>query len=400
MTPKPLDGIRVVDLTRVLAGPYCTMILGDLGAEIIKVEAPATGDDSRHFGPFLDKEGKKSAYFISINCGKESVTPDLKTEPGRKVLADLIKKADVLVENFRPGTLERLGFSEERVKQLNPAIIYATASGFGYSGPDSSSAAYDMIIQSLSGLMSITGTEEGQCVRVGSSIADIVTGLYTAIGIVAALFRRSRTGLGARIDVAMLDSTVSALENAIARYQATREVPRPLGSRHPSITPFESFKTQDSTIVIAAGNDRLFASLCRVLGKPELSADPRFATNAARTAHFRELREIINACLATGATGHWLKALHESHVPCAKVNTVEDLFACRQLKARNMLVPVEGENDFKVAGNPVKFRGEPDVLKKERAPALGEHNDKILTEVLGYSREQIKMLYETGAVTR
>jgi len=400
MTKKPLNGILVIDLTRVLAGPYCTMVLGDLGAEIIKVETPGEGDDARHFGPFLGAGGEKSAYFMSINCGKKSLTLDLKTGRGKDVLADLIRRADVLVENYRPGMLERLGFSEERVKELNPSIIYASVSGFGYSGPDSTNAAYDMVIQSLSGLVSITGTEDGQCVRVGSSIADIVSGLYTTIGIVTALFRRDRSGKrqGSRIDVAMLDSAVSVLENAIARYQTTGEVPGPLGSRHPSVTPFDAFDTSDSTIVIAVGNDKIFRALCEVFGRGELVGDPRFATNAQRTEHHAELKAIVEECLAAETTAHWLDKFRAADVPCAKINTIEDLFSYEQVKARNMLVGVEGETDFKIAGSPVKFRGEGEETVRAHAPALGEHNRHILGELLGYSEADIQKLYEAGAI--
>ena len=400
MTKRPLSDILVIDLTRILSGPYCTMILGDLGAEIIKVETPGMGDDARHFGPFLGADGKKSAYFVSINCGKKSLTLNLKTDRGAGVLADLIAKADVLVENYRPGTLEKLGFSEERVKELNSSLIYASVSGFGYSGPDSANAAYDMVIQSLSGLVSITGTADGQCVRVGSSIADIISGLYATIGIVTALFRRGRSNedQGARIDVAMLDGAVSVLENAIARYQTTGEVPGPLGARHPSVTPFDAFDTSDSTIVIAVGNDKIFRALCEVFGRAELAEDPRFATNAQRTEHHAELKAIVNECLAGRTTDHWIETFGDANVPCAKINTVEDLFNYEQIRARNMLVPVEGAGDFKVAGSPVKFRGEGEVTARPAAPELGEHNEEILAGLLGYSKDDIRELYETGAI--
>ena len=400
MTKKPLDDILVIDLTRVLSGPFCTMVLGDLGAEVIKVEAPGVGDDARHFGPFLDDAGEKSAYFASINCGKKSLTLNLKTDAGKSVLGDLICKADVLVENYRPGTLARLGFSEERIKELNPSLVYASVSGFGYSGPDSPNAAYDMVIQSLSGLVSITGTEDGQCVRVGASIADIVSGLYATIGIVTALFRRGKSddNRGARIDIAMLDSTVSVLENAIARYQITGKAPGPLGARHPSVTPFDAFDTGDSSIVITVGNDKIFRSLCEVFGRGELADDPRFADNAQRTENNAELKAIINECLAAGTTDHWLAAFKDANVPCAKINTVEDLFNYEQIKARNMLVPVEGAGDFKVAGSPVKFRGESEVTARPPAPELGEHNRRILGKLLGYGPEEIQKLYDAGAL--
>ena len=400
MKNKPLAGIRVVDLTRVLAGPFCTMILKDLGAEIIKVETPNIGDDARHFGPFLDKENEKSAYFMSINCGKKSLTLNLKDKDGKKALAKLITQSDVLVENYRPGTLAKLGFTDEHIKELNKSMIVASASGFGYSGPDSKKAAYDMIIQSLSGLMSITGTEEGETVRVGSSISDIITGMYTVIGILSALYRRSTENIGARIDVSMLDSTISVLENGIARYQVTNEVPRPLGSRHPSITPFEAFKTKDSEIIIAAGNDKLFGIMCAVIGKPKLSSDERFKTNNARTENFKELREIITNELKENSTSHWLYELTEAQVPCAKVNNIADLFTYPQVKARNMLLPVDGEKEFRVAGTPIKFIGEDDILKRDKPPALGEHNETILEEILDYSEEEIQKLYNNGVLSK
>jgi CoA:oxalate CoA-transferase len=400
MTKKPLDDILVLDLTRVLSGPYCTMILGDLGAEIIKVETPGLGDDARGFGPFLDDAGQRSAYFASINCDKKSLTLNLKTDEGKSVLADLICRADVLVENFRPGTLARLGFSEERIKELNPSMVYASVSGFGYSGPDSTNAAYDMVIQSLSGLVSITGSEDGQCVRVGSSIADIISGLYTTIGIVTALFRRSEStdDQGARIDVAMLDSAVSVLENAIARYQTTGKTPGSLGARHPSVTPFDAFATSDSSIVITVGNDKIFRSLCEVFGREELADDPRFATNAQRTEHHAELKEIITECLSGGTTAHWTEMFKAADVPCAKVNTIADLFDYEQVKARNMLVPVASEADFMVAGSPVKFRGEDELTARGAAPQLGEHNQEVLGQLLGYNTEDIEKLHEAGAI--
>jgi CoA:oxalate CoA-transferase len=396
VSQPPLAGIVVIDLTRVLAGPFCTMILHDLGARVIKVETPGTGDDSRAFGPFLDEAQTKSSYFMSINCGKQSLTLNLKTEGGRAVLADLLRKADVLVENYRPGTLAKLGFPDETIRSLNPHLIYASASGFGYTGPESRKAAYDMIIQALSGLMSITGTEDGRLVRVGSSVADIFTGIYTALGILAALFRRAREGVGARLDIAMLDSTVSVLESAIARYQVSQVPPGPLGSRHPSITPFESFKTQDGEIIIAAGNDRLFAALCDVIGRPDLPANPLFKTNGLRTENFKPLRDIIHDALAHNTSAHWLRELDQAQVPCAKIHTVPDLFAYEQIKARRMLLPVEGETNFLVAGSPLKFSGEPEPATKPKPPALGEHNDAILRGVLGYSDSRIAELAAGG----
>ena len=395
---KPLHGIRVVDLTRVLAGPYCTMILRNLGAEIIKVEAPS-GDDSRGYGPFLGNDPKKSAYFYSINSGKKSVSLDLKKEEGKTILQDLIKVSHVLIDNFRPGTLSRLGFSDEKIRELNPDIIYATASGFGYSGPDQEKAAYDSIIQALSGIISITGTENGETVRVGTSISDIITGSFTAVGIISALFRKEKQGTGARIDVAMLDSAVSVLENAIARYQVGGENPKPLGSRHPSITPFETFKTKDADIMISAGNDKLFAALCKTLGKEALATDPRFADNAARTENYQTLRDIINGLLKPEPISVWLKRLDAANIPCAKINTVRDLFESEQLKTRNMLLPIDGKDDFKIAGNPIKFADVPESETAGKPPELGEHTREILGDLLGYSSDTIAQLYQSKVLT-
>lgn len=394
---RPLNGIRVLDLTRVLAGPYCTMILKNLGAEIIKVEAPQ-GDDSRQFGPFIEGSPKKSAYFYSINCGKKSVALDLKTAGGKEILSDLIRKVDVLIENFRPGTLDRLGFPHERLKELNPDMIVSRASGFGQTGPDSEKPAYDSIIQALSGIISITGTEAGETVRVGTSISDIITGCYTTIGILAALFRREKVGAGASLDIAMLDSTVSALENAIARYQVSGKSPGPLGSRHPSITPFETFKTRDGEIMIAAGNDILFQALCEVIGCPELAKDERFASNLIRTENFNALREAINAAMVTDSVSSWLEKLTARKIPCARINTIETLFLDEQLAARNMLIPIQGETSFQIAGNPVKFNGEPDMVEAEAPPKLGQHNGEILKQLLDYSDEKIVELLQSNVL--
>jgi CoA:oxalate CoA-transferase len=371
------------------------MVLHNLGAEVIKVEAPRVGDDARAFGPFLDglDGDTKSAYFTSLNAGKQSLSLDLKKPQGKEILGRLVQKVDVLIENYRPGTLARLGFSESRIRELNPDIIYATISGFGHTGPDSTKPAYDLIIQALSGLLSITGTEDGQLTKVGSSIADIVSGMYTALGIVAALYRRDKLDVGARVDVAMLDSTVSVLENAIARYQVTQTSPKPLGLRHPSITPFENFQTRDVPIIVAAGNDRLFAALCHTIERPELLRDERFKTNSLRTENYAALRSIINAALAKDTAASWLQRLEEQGVPCARINTMADLFESAQLEERNMLVLVEGEKEFKVVGNPIKFRHEPDERQKAGAPDLGQHNEKVLRDLLALSRDEIAALY-------
>ena len=397
---RALAGIVIADLTRVLAGPFATMVLRDLGAQIVKVETPR-GDDARGFGPFLPDGA--SSYFVSLNCGKRSIAIDLKTEAGREVFADLLRAADVLIESFRPGVLARLGFDDERIRALNDRLVYVTSSGFGYTGPDAGKPAYDMIIQARSGLLSITGTESGQTVRVGTSAADIVSGLYAVIGVLAGLLRRERGGAGdgagggARVDVAMLDSVVSILENALARYQATGVEPAPLGSRHPSITPFETFRTADGPIVIAAGNDRLFRRLCGVLGAPELASDPRFAGNAERTEHRDALKAALEAALARRGAAAWTAALEAAGVPVSPVAGIAGVAADPQVAARNMLAPVDGAGGFRVTGSPIKMAGVEDPPRRPGAPALGEHRDRILRELLSYPPERIRRLAAAGA---
>ena len=389
-SPKPLSGIIVIDMTRVLAGPFATMILGQLGATIIKVESPQ-GDDSRYFGPFLKMKDRSqkglSAYFTSLNSGKKSIIIDLKTKLGKKKLASLICKADILIENFRPGTLKKLGFTSKKLTELNKTLIYLAISGFGATGPNAHRPAYDMIIQALSGLMSITGPDaEGkkrkpfpEFVRVGTSISDIVSGLYATISIVTSLYQRTKTKVGNQTDLSMLDCTITILENAIARYQIEEIVPKPLGARHPSITPFESFQTKDSMIIIAAGNNSLFKNLCAVLGCNDLVSDPRFKNNEARTKNSKHLKIILQRLLSKKKSSVWLKKLVKAGVPTAKINTIADLFNDDQIKARKMLIPVEGTNNFFIPGSPLTPGNQ--EIKLPAAPYLGEHTDEIIEKL-------------------
>ena len=284
----PLKDLLVLDLTRVLVGPYCTMILSDLGARVIKVEAPEIGDDSRKFGPFVKDY---SAYFMSLNRGKESIALNLKKEDDKKIFEKILAKADVLVENFKPGTLEKWGFGWKELSKKYPKLIYASASGFGQTGPLKELPAYDMVVQGMGGLMSVTGQPNSEPTRVGTSIGDITAGLFTAIGINAALYDRQKTGKGMYIDVSMLDCQIAILENAIARYLSKNEIPKPMGSRHPSIAPFEAFKTKDSYIIIAAGNDKLFESLCQTLNLNELINSSKFKSNSLRSENMDELKK-------------------------------------------------------------------------------------------------------------
>ena len=378
---KALEGLRVLDLSRVLAGPFSTMVLGDLGAEIIKIEQPGVGDDSRAFGPFI---GEESSYFMSLNRGKKSITLNLKDDADRAVFIDLVKESDIVVENYRPGTMAKLGFEYEDLKKVNPRIIYAAISGFGHSGPYSTRPAYDMIVQAMGGIMSITG-EPGQApVRVGSSIGDIT------VGILAAVEARHTTGEGQKVDVAMLDCQVAILENAIARYLVNGEVPVPLGSRHPSITPFQAFPTKDYYVIMSAGNDALWAKLCNVMGTPELINDPKFATNRDRNDNVVELSEIISKISVTKTTAEWMDVLEKGGLPVGPINTVDKVVHDPQIEARNMIVEVEHPvaGKMKFAGNPIKLSATPGEVTVP-APTLGQHTDEILKDLLGWSEDQI-----------
>ncbi len=365
----PLSGITVVDLTRVLAGPYCTMVLADLGAEVIKIERPGAGDDSRHIGPFVNGV---SAYFASLNRGKRSIALDLHDDHDRARFDELLARADVLVENFRPGAMARLGYGWAVLHARHPRLIYAAVSGFGQTGPLASRPAYDMVVQAMGGVMSITGWPGGPPTRVGTSIGDVTAGLFATIGITSALLDRERSGEGAFIDVAMLDCQVAILENAMARYAATGQVPGPLGARHPSITPFAAFAGADGWFVIAAGNDALFRRLCDVVGEPALADDLRFATNALRTEHHAELHEALERALRTRTVSEWLALLEAADVPCGPLNDVAAVAADPQVRARNMMVTIDDERlaGLEIAGNPIKSSRYPDPPRRGPVPDL------------------------------
>ncbi len=396
---KPLEGILVIDLTRVLAGPYATMILRNLGARVIKVERPGTGDDARLFGPFHNAE---SAYFASINAGKESMTLDLQTGEGKETLRALIIKADVLIENYVPGVMEKLGLGYDDLHRRNPRLIYAAASGFGHTGPQSRSPAYDMIVQAAGGVMSITGSPESDAppVRVGTSIGDITAALYTAIGIATALYQREATGEGQKIDVAMLDSQVAILENAIARYEMSGIPPRPLGTAHPSITPFQAFRTRDSWLIVAAGNDKLWQALCRAIDREDLLARSEFTSNDLRTRHSAELEAELSRTFALRTTQDWHACLDKAHVPSSPINTVDKVLAHPQVRARNMVVETTFSDGraLKIAGNPIKMSSLEDEPSVPPAPALGQHTDSILASMLQLSAQQIRTLHDKKVV--
>jgi CoA:oxalate CoA-transferase len=374
--PGPLAGTLVLDLTRVLAGPYCTMVLADLGARVVKIEVPEQGDDARRIGPFVDG---RSAYFGSLNRGKQSLALDLKDEADRARFERLLARADVLVENFRPGVMRRLGYAWPALHSRHPRLVLASTSGFGQTGPYADRAAYDVVVQAMGGIMSLTGHPGAAPTRVGTSIGDIAAGLFTAIGIEAALLERERSGSGTHVDVAMLDAQVAILENAIARTVATGAAPGPIGSRHPSIAPFQALAVKDGFVVVAAGNDSLFAKLCDAVGAPELARDPRFASNELRTRHVDELATHLEAVLAGRDGREWVRVLLEAGVPCGPIQDVARLLEDPQVAARNMIVRDSG--GMELAGNPIKLSGFPDPPIRERAPELDADRDRILAEL-------------------
>ncbi|HUC61045.1 MAG TPA: CaiB/BaiF CoA-transferase family protein [Alphaproteobacteria bacterium] len=381
MTVKgPLSGILVVDLSRILAGPYCTMLMAEMGARVIKVEPPGKGDDARAYGPFLKG---KSAYFISVNRGKQSIALDLKAAGDKAVFEKLLARADVLVENFRPGTMEKLGYGWNELHKRYPRLIYAAASGFGHTGPYSSHPAYDMVVQGLGGIMSITGNPGQPPVRVGTSVGDIGAGLYTTIAVNAALLHRERTGEATKIDVAMFDCQLALLENAIMRYTTLGEIPGPLGARHPTITPFQAFKTKDGYMIVAAGNDALFKKLADALGKPALGTDPRYATNELRLTNVASLIEEIEAALTTRPTAAWIAVLEAAGIPCGPINNVAQALAHPQVEARNMLIGIHDQvlGDLSMAGNPLKMSAFEDPKTRAPAPDLDGDRAAILKEL-------------------
>ena len=378
----PLSGILVVDLSRILAGPYCTLLMAEMGARVIKVESPKGGDDARAYGPFIKG---KSTYVASVNRGKQSIALDLKADGDRTIFDKLLAKADVVVENFRPGTMEKLGYGWEQLHAKYPKLIYASASGFGHSGPNSKDPAYDMVVQGMGGIMSITGSVGGEPVRVGMSIGDIGAGLYTAVAVNAALVHRLKTGEATKVDIGMFDCQIALLENAVMRYTVEGEVPGPLGARHPTIVPFQAFKTGDGAIIISAGNDGLFVKMCNALGLGALVSDPDYKTNALRQKHHGKLESVIETLLKTQTTAHWLAIMAKADIPAGPINNIEQALAHPQVAARNMLVSVpDGSGGtLTLAGNPIKMSAFDDPKTRKAAPDLDADRAAILSYIGG-----------------
>ena len=384
----PLDGITVLDLTRVLSGPYCTMLLGDMGARVIKIEQPGKGDDTRAWGPpFLEGE---SAYFLSINRNKESVTLDFKHPEGRAILARLIARSDVLVENFRPGTLAKMGLDYASLAAQHQRLVYASVSGFGQTGPRQKEPGYDAVIQAEGGLMSITGAADGPPYRLGVAIADIVSGMFAAYGVVNALFARERTGRGQVVDVAMLDAVAALLTYQAGNFFASGSVPVRLGNRHPSIVPYETFAASDGEFVLAVGNEDLWRKFCDVAG---LDLGERFATNRQRVTQYDELRPLVAGALVRHPRQFWIDRLTAAGVPCGSVRDFQELFADPQVRAREMLTELEHSRigALKVLGIPVKLSDTPGTLRTP-PPTLGQHTDAILQRDLGMSAADVARL--------
>ena len=393
----PLHGVRVLDLSRVLAGPYCTMFLGDLGADVVKVEQPGSGDDTRNWGPPF--QGGESAYFLCVNRNKRSVTLDLKTPDGMELLRRLALEADVLMENFRPGTLAGWGLSEAEVRRQNPRLIYAALSAFGASGPMKDRPGYDLAVQAWGGLMSVTGPADGEPSKVGVAIIDVVAGLMLGKSIAAALYARERTGRGQRIETSLMEAEVASLVNAGSNYLVTGEAPGRWGNAHPNIVPYQSFATADGHLVVAAANEAIWTRFCQGVGKPELAADPRFDTNAHRVENRDALLAVLDRMFRARSQREWVELLNRIGVPCSPVQDIRQVFDSPQVREREMLREIDHPTAGKVrmAGLPVKFSETPAAIRLA-PPLLGEHNDRVLEDWLGLDEADAAELRGRGVL--
>lgn len=392
-----LDGVVVLDLTRVLAGPYCGMILADMGATVIKVENPKGGDDTRKMGPFVNGN---SVYYANFNRSKIGCTLNLKDPEAKEIFKEMVKKADVVIENYRPGTMEKLGLGYDVLKEVNPAIIYGAVSGFGHTGPFSKRAGYDIVGQAMGGLMSTTGWPGGQPTRVGTPMGDVLGGLNLAIGVLAALVNRQKTGLGEKVDVALVDSVVSAMENITMIYQATGRIPQRIGNRYESTYPYDSFPAKDGNVIIAAGNNKLFAILCDVMGQPELKEDPRFLEVKDRVANHEPLREIVSAWTQNYTIAEIDQMLNGAGCPASAVNTIDRMVVDPQIAgARDMFPEIDqpGIGKLHITATAQKLTRTKSCPRKA-APLLGEDNADIFGKMLGFDEARLAELKEKGVI--
>jgi len=393
---RALDGIRIIDFSKALAGPYCTMLLADMGAEVIKVEMPGAGDDSRGWGPpFIDGE---AAYFLSVNRNKKSITLNLKDNKAKEIALKIIGKADIVLESNRPGVMTKLGLDYETVKKINPGIIYCSISGFGQTGPYSKRPGFDQVIQGYGGIMGLTGEKGGGPLKVGIAVTDIATGMFAATGILTALYHRERTGQGQHVDASMLDGQVSWLTYQAGRYLASGNVPQRIGSAHPLIVPYQDFEASDGFINIAAGNDNLWKKFCAVTDLSDIADDPKFATNPKRVENRDEVVAIVSKKINTKTMQEWLDILNDAGVPCGPIYTVDQIFKDPQVLAREMLVEVDHPKcgKIQVTGSPIKLSETPAEITTH-PPMLGEHNSSILQE-FGFSEEDITKLKEDKVI--
>jgi formyl-CoA transferase len=393
-----LEGVRVLDLSRVLAGPYCTMMLGDLGADIIKVEAPGLGDDTRHWGPPF-AQGGESAYFLCVNRNKRSLTLNLKSERGLQILRELIRQSDILLENFRVDTLEKWGLSYDALQEIHPGLIYCTITGYGYTGPYRHLPGYDFIIQAQGGVMSITGPEQGEPYKVGVAIADITAGLFACNAILAALFDHQRSGRGQRIDISLLDAQLAWLANVGSNYLVSGEKPRRYGNAHPNIVPYQTFKARDGYFALGIGNDSQWWQFCQKAGRVEWAEDPRFITNADRVRNRGDLIPLLADLFAQSEIEYWISILGSIGIPCGPINSIDQVMSDPQVLARDMVIEVEHltAGSIKMVASPLKIPTAPPLVRLA-PPMLGEHSSQILLELLGMDENSVAELRQAGVV--
>lgn len=401
MSNGALTGVRILDFTRVLAGPFCTMLLADLGAEVIKVEHPQGGDETRHWGPPWagDDNDRQSAYFISVNRNKRSMTLNLRTERGQALARELAAQSHVVVENFKFGGMAKFGLDYETLRADNPALVYGSITGYGQDGPYHDRPGYDYVVQAMSGLMSVTGPADGKPHKVGVAIADVITGLFMSTSVLAAIRYAEQTGTGQHVDVALLDATLAALVNVVSNYLVSETPPRRMGNQHPNIVPYQVFDASDVPVTVAVGNDRQFAALCELIARPEWATDPRYATNSARVQHREELVPMLQAIFSTQPAAYWVEQLLAAGIPTGPLNDLPAAVNDPHIVARGLIENITLANGVptRMVGSPLTFSETPTAIRTP-PPLLGQHTDEVLRDVLGMDAEAIAALHTNGVV--